>query len=458
MSNENRLVQLNISLNTARFATRSFSSVAIVDVSNYINTAVRVINSENDLTKTEKNLNLKLYNKAQVAFSQDNSAGYVNIINIVPQKTILTVSKTAIINAGDEFSITIGSNTIKYTAKLNDTYTTVISSLTTAINSFFSIDANFTATSLDNAITITDTARKGFIIMNKTNNLSISFDIDSVNNNIGVDLSNALKQSDFFGFALVNKSSDDIVEQAADFAEANKRQFFVSRSDAAILTSVNTDILSKLKTMNYSYTNFIFGNDDNLDIAFMCAGYANSIGNDNFANMTLNAVAVDNLTEGQFLIIKGKNGNTYETIHNVSMTQNGVCTSGEYIDIIRDSCSLYDDVLTGLTQLLVNNKIRYVDSGILEVTENIAKTLDTYVTNGFIAEEETNDDGTANKSYIVQAPKSSSVSSEDKASRTLRNVTFQCRLAGAINHTVIYGSLSYDNIKSGSIAISASIQ
>ena len=134
MSNENRLVQLNISLNTARFATRSFSSVAIVDMSNYINTAVRVINSENDLTETEKKLNLKLYNKAQVAFSQDNSAGYVNIINIVPQKTILTVSKTAIINKDDEFSITIGSNTIKYTAKLNDTYTTVISSLTTAIN------------------------------------------------------------------------------------------------------------------------------------------------------------------------------------------------------------------------------------------------------------------------------------------------------------------------------------
>lgn len=458
MSNENRLVQLSISLNTKRFATRSFSSIAIVDMSNYINDEVRVINSENDLTDIEKKYNLKLYNKAQVAFSQNNSSGYVSVINIIPQKTILTVSKTAVINADDEFSISIGNSSIKYIAKSTDTYTNVISSLLTSIKTYFSTDSNFSVTSLENTITINDTSRKGFVITNKTANVDITFDIDYTNNNIGVDLSHSLKESDFFGFVLVNKSSNDAIMQAADFAESNKRQFFVSRSDADILTSVDTDILSKLKAKAYNYTNFIFGNDDNLDVAFMSAGYANSIGNDNFANMTLNSVTVDNLTESQFLNVKGKNGNTYETIHNINMTQNGICTSGEYIDIIRDSCSLYDDVLTGLTELLSNNKIRYVDSGILEVTENIAKTLDTYVTNGFIAEEDTNDDGSTNKSYIIQAPKASSISSADKSNRTLRNVTFQCRLAGAINHTIIFGSLSYDNIKSGSIAISASIQ
>ena len=109
--------------------------------------------------------------------------------------------------------------------------------------------------------------------------------------------------------------------------------------------------------------------------------------------MTLSGVETDALTESEYNELTKNNVNTYETIHNVNLTQNGVVSSGEYIDIIRDSCSLYDELMANLLGVLVNNKIPYTDDGIMTITEAIAKTLDEDVNNGFIAKTETNSDG-----------------------------------------------------------------
>ena len=185
----------------------------------------------------------------------------------------------------------------------------------------------------------------------------------------------------------------------------------------------------------------------------MAKGFSYGIGSCNFANMTLSGVETDALTESEYNALTKNNVNTYETIHNVNLTQNGVVASGEYIDIIRDSCSLYDELMTNLLGVLVNNKIPYTDDGIMTITEAIAKTLDKYVDNGFISKTETNGDGTTNKSYTIQAPRASSIPQNEKATRKLKGVKFQARIAGAVNHISMVGTISYSNIDSGSVSL-----
>ena len=444
MASDNRIIDLTINLNTSRFSQRSFSSVMVLSVNNYMDKAVSTVNQLTDLPSVASGS--PLYKAVNIAFAQDKPLGYVNIGRLIPTKTTLTLP--AELEAGKSYGVFIAGQPCMFMATSESTMADATSSLVTAISALL---PNCTVTAENNVVSIADSNSEGFIIDAKQN-VSVDFEIVG---DFTAQLNNILKKSDFFGFAMADNKTTANIHTLALFAEASKRQFFVSVGEADIKNDVAGNILEQLKNLSYDYTNFMFSESDFADVAFMCQGYSVPVGSDNFANMSLAGVAPSDLTENEYQAITHNNGNTYETIHNVNMTQNGVSVSGEYIDIIRDSCNLYDDVLTSLMQMVNNKKIPYTDNGILMVTESIASVLDDYVANGFLAEEETDEDGNVNRSYIVQAPKASSVDSNTKASRTLKSVTFQGRLAGAINHMVIVGNVSYDNINSGAIAVSA---
>lgn len=431
MASDNRIIDLTIKTNTSRFAQRSFSSVLVASVSNLLPQNVFSVNSMLEMPEATKNTDI--YKAVEIAFEQDRPLGYVNIGKIIPNKTSLTLGNTP-------YSAKVNGELVEGNVKNN-----FVTSLTSKLGEGFEVaeDAG--------VVTITDTNRKGFYLSDLVN-MTATFDISS---DFTADLEKLKAQSDFFGFALADHKTDANIMFCADFAEASKRQFFVSRGDADIKEVVTTDILSQLKAKAYDYTNFMFSEDNYADVAFMTQGYSIAVGSDNFANMTLAGITPSLLTENEYQHITAKNGNTYETIHNVSLTQNGISVSGEHIDVIRDSCNLYDDILTSLMTSITNTKISFTNEGILTITEALAKVLDQYVENGFIAKEEITTDGQINKSYIIQAPRAESISENDKKSGVLRDVNFQARLAGAINKIVLVGSLSYSNLLNGSISVSA---
>lgn len=434
MASDNRIIDLTIKTNTSRFAQRSFSSVLVASVSNLLPENVFSVNSMLEMPEATRNTDI--YKAVEMAFEQDRPLGYVNVGKIVPDTTLLALGSAP-------FSVKVNGEEVE-----GNTKSAFVTALTAKLGDGFTVAED------EDVVTITDTNRKGFYLSDLSN-MTATFEITS---DFTADLEKLKAQSDFFGFALADHKTNDNIMICADFAEASKRQFFVSRGDADIKEVVTTDILSQLKAKAYDYTNFMFSEDNYADVAFMSQGYSVAVGSDNFANMTLAGITPSLLTENEYQHITAKNGNTYETIHNVSLTQNGVSVSGEHIDVVRDSCNLYDDIQTSLMDAITNTKISFTNEGILTITEALAKVLDEYVENGFIAKEEITADGQVNRSYIIQAPRAESVSAQDRNAGILRNVNFQARLAGAINKMVLVGSLSYANLYDGSVSVSAYIK
>ena len=433
MASDNRVIDLTLRTNTSRFAQRSFSSVLVASVSNLLPENVFSVNQLLDLPEDTEGTDI--YKAVQMAFAQDRPLGYINVGKIVPSVSTLVVGE--------------GTPSLKIDGELitANTPALLVTALETKLGEGFTVELEEDEVT----ITITDTNRKGFF-MSSLSNISASFDVTGDFTN---DLEKMKRNSDFFGFALADHKTDTNIVLTAQFAEESKRQFFVSRGDANIKEVGSSDILSQLKALSYDYTNFMFSEYDYADVAFMSQGYSVAVGSDNFANMTLSGIKASDLTENEYQRITAKNGNTFETIHNVSLTQNGISVSGEHIDVIRDACNLYDDIQTELMATITNTKIHFTNDGIMTITEALAKVLDAYVANGFIAEEEITSDGNTNKSYTIQAPRAENISQNDKAQGILRNVNFQCRLAGAINRIVLVGSLSYANLYNGSVAVSA---
>ena len=434
MASDNRIIDLTIRTNTSRFAQRSFSSVLVASVSNLLPQNVFSVNSMLEMPEATRNTDI--YKAVEIAFEQDRPLGYVNVGKIVPDVTALILGSTP-------YSVKINGEEVS-----GNTKSAFVTALTTKLGEGFTVAED------EGVVTITDTNRTGFYLSDLVD-MTATFEITS---DFTADLERFRVQSDFFGFVLADHKTNDNIMICADFAEANKRQFFVSRGDADIKEVVTTDILSLLKAKAYNYTNFMFSEDNYADVAFMSQGYSVQVGSDNFANMTLAGITPSLLTENEYQHITAKNGNTYETIHNVSLTQNGVSVSGEHIDVVRDSCNLYDDIQTSLMSTITNTKISFTNEGILTITEALAKVLDVYVENGFIAKEEITADGKVNRSYIIQAPRAESVPVQDRNAGILHNVNFQARLAGAINKMVLIGSLSYANLYDGSVSVSAYIK
>jgi hypothetical protein len=67
----------------------------------------------------------------------------------------------------------------------------------------------------------------------------------------------------------------------------------------------------------------------------------------------------------------------------------------------------------------------------------------------FISENEYDEDGNTNYGYTIEVPLAASISANQKASRILNDVKFTARLAGAIHVVNIVGSLTYENLITG---------
>lgn len=423
MANDKRLIDLTLDIETSRFSTRSFSDVLILGVTNKLKEKITSISSSAELPD-----DTEIKEAAGVAFSQSSPLGYVYVTKVTPTKTVLNT-----IEGATSYSVVINGQEASGT-KTSDLKT----GITAAIG-----DSDVTVTTTDSAITIADPKAKGFIL-GDVEGFTVTETAESATDALEAAVASG---NDFFGIAIGAKDKTALVPSCEKFAEENKRLFFISDNKK------DSTIFSKAKEAGLSYTSTWYGHSDYLDIAAMAKGFSYGIGSCNFANMTLSVVETDALTESEYNALTKNNVNTYETIHNVNLTQNGVVASGEYIDIIRDSCSLYDELMTNLLGVLVNNKIPYTDDGIMTITEAIAKTLDKYVDNGFISKTETNGDGTTNKSYTIQAPRASSIPQNEKATRKLKGVKFQARIAGAVNHISMVGTISYSNIDSGSVSL-----
>lgn len=245
--------------------------------------------------------------------------------------------------------------------------------------------------------------------------------------------------TDWYGLLLSSSSSAEVVAAAA-WIEANPpRMFFASTQDSDTWTSSTTDVMSLLKAAGYTRTAPFYYIDNS---AFLAASIAagrlpTDPGSENWMFTPAPGIPGLVFTASQQVNLDNKNGNYLYNIGNQTFAAKGKVSSGQWIDIIRFLDWIQVNMALDILQLQVNmaaqgKKVPFDDDGITAVQNVVLARLKAGVNIGGLA---------AFPPPSVSVPKAADVLPADKAARTLKGVTFQGTLTGAINLTTVVGTL-----------------
>lgn len=161
-------------------------------------------------------------------------------------------------------------------------------------------------------------------------------------------------------------------------------------------------------------------------------------GSNNWVNQVLVGIAGTKFTQTEIGVIEDRNTNYIPKSDNtniVARTQGGKMLGGEWIDVIHGVAWLESRMAENVYDLITsksdrNEKVPYTEAGIALVEERVRYTLDIAVKTGFL------------ESYTVTSIPINETQAVDRANRILKGVTFEARLAGAINKALITGVVS----------------
>jgi hypothetical protein len=196
-------------------------------------------------------------------------------------------------------------------------------------------------------------------------------------------------------------------------------------------------VASELKALSYLRTGYVWSDDQAHfpEAAWFGGMLPTTPGKSNWAFKTLPGILPTDqsvLTDTKIAFLEGKNGNYYMTVGGVNITQSGVMSGGEWIDVVvgRDwlKAGLQQDIF--FLQVTVP-KIGFDDAGIGLLVNAIKARLQQGVDNGIIEEGSIN----------VTTPLASSFSSSQKNTRILPSIPWTATLKGAINNLTVTGNL-----------------
>ena len=216
--------------------------------------------------------------------------------------------------------------------------------------------------------------------------------------------------------------------------KATSPKFYVFSSAASdIKTSATTDIFSLVKALNYTHTAYIYSG---LATSFAECGLVGRFapeqaGSNIWEQKTIVGLTVDTLTPDEISYIHGKNGATYENVGSVDVVIGGKCADGGWIDESIFVDWLKSRIQESVWSLLVNTrKIGYTSAGAAAIEGAMRSVMAEGIQVGGLADD---------PAPVVTVPNVLNLSSAQRATRTLPDVTFTARLAGAIRATTISG-------------------
>lgn len=449
MANIDRIVSVQIALNTAGISKEGFSTLLIVGESTNALARVSTYTSSVQMTDDGYKETDPLYLMAVDFFSQ---IPHPNVLKVGRRQVdTVQIATKNVLAEGGTYTLSVTSadatNIYTYTVQNGDGSAEILGGLATAMAS----DPTVTAVYADATLTLTNRVTgTAFVVkvdknLTKTNGASSETIAETMAACVAYD-------PDFYGIAMTSRADADILAMA-NWAEANNKLFGTCVSGSDVLDgSDNTDIASQLMLNNF-YRTFSFYHEDTADypeVAVMSRCFTAVPGSETWANKRLAGVKVDPLTETQFIVLRNKNVNTFEKFRNLSLTQTGKVAAGEWIDVIRFRDWLAEEIKVNVLNVLVNNeKVPYTDAGIAIVEGAIRQSLRQGQVNGGIAPVEYDEEGNKNLGYTVTVPLAANISANQKASRILTDVKFTARLAGAIHVVEITGSLTYENLLVG---------
>lgn len=449
MANIDRIVSVQIALNTAGISKEGFSTLLIVGESTVALARVSSYTSSVQMIQDGYAETDPLYKMAADFFAQIPHPNVLKVGRRQVDEVAITVKN--VLAEDGVYTLTVASadatNTYTYTVQNGDDDEDILQGLETAMAS----DPVVTASYASNTLTLTNQVSGTAFVVKADKNLTITNSASS--ETIAETMSACVGYDpDFYGVAMASRTDADILAMA-DWCEANEKLYGTCVSGSAVLDGAdNTDIASQLMLGNY-YRTFAFYHtdaDDFPEVAVMSRCFTAVPGSETWALKRLAGVKVDPLTETEFNVLKAKNVNTFERFRNLSLTQTGKVSAGEWIDVIRFRDWLAEEIKVNVLNVLVNNeKVPYTDSGIAIIEGAIRQSLRQGQVNGGIAPVEYDENGDKNLGYTVTVPLAANISANQKATRILEGVTFTARLSGAIHVVEIKGQLTYENLLVG---------
>lgn len=433
-----QIVRVVISQETQAVPQVGFGIPLIMGTSNRFAELVRYYSSAAAMLADGFTTSDPEYVRALKAFSQSLSPTQIGVgkyttpIAQVERLTVNDVQDNTIYSAtinGILFSIDSGSGA---------TAASILAAIASAINAgsepvtagaVVSNHIDLTADNPGEGFTLTVSAK--LTITHITSNHSIADDIAALQNVSDV----------WYGLSICSNLKSDILQVAA-YIESQKKIFIASSSDADILTTATDDVASTLKAFSYKRTALLYSAEANggPEAAWLGGQLPQTPGASTWKFKTLVGVTPDDLTQTERNNVIGtpdipaKNGNIYETVGGVPITEEGWMASGQFIDITIGLDWLEATMQTNVFVPLANSpKVPYTDLGVAVIENAIRQTLQTGVNNGLI-------DG--NSPLTVSAPKVLDIPANTRAQRVLPDMKFSCRLAGALHFVQIDGTVT----------------
>ena len=438
MTTLNNIVDVSITRETRTIQRASFSIPCFIAEHTIFAERAKEYTSLADILSAGFATTSAVYKAATLYFGQNVAPSKIVVgRRLVPSVTITPTIPT--VAAATTYSFKANGTLITFTSDATPTAAEIVTGLKAALAA-----ADIPTTGSDGIVaTGTDTltltpSGDASSIANYTANL-VAVNAASVENWVSDTIPAVRNIKDqWYMLSIDTHANVDVLAVAAyiEGIKATSPKFYVFSSAASdIKTSATTDIFSLVKALSYTHTAYIYSG---MATSFAECGLVGRFapeqaGSNIWEQKTIVGLTVDTLTPDEISYIHDKNGATYENVGSVDVVIGGKCADGGWIDE-----SIFVDWLKSRIQesvwgLLVNTrKIGYTSAGAAAIEGSMRSVMAEGIQVGGLADD---------PAPVVTVPNVLSLSSAQRATRTLPDVTFTARLAGAIRATTISGSV-----------------
>lgn len=433
MTTLNNIVDVSITRETRTIQRASFSIPCFIAEHTIFAERAKEYTSLADIVTAGFATTSAVYKAATLYFGQNVAPSKIVVgRRLVPSVTITpTVANTTV------YSFKANGTLITFTSDADATAAEIVTGLKAALT------AASIPTTGSNGIVATGTTTliltpsgDASSIANYTANL-VAVNAASVEDWVSATIPAVRAVKDQWYMLSIDSHADADVLAVAAYIEgikATSPKFYVFSSAASdIKTSATTDIFSLVKALSYTHTAYIYSG---MATSFAECGLVGRFapeqaGSNIWEQKTIVGLTVDTLTPDEISYIHDKNGATYENVGSVDVVIGGKCADGGWIDESIFVDWLKSRIQEAVWSLLVNTrKIGYTSAGAAAIEGAMRSVMAEGIQVGGLA---------ADPAPVVTVPNVLNLSSAQRATRTLPDVTFTARLAGAIRATTISG-------------------
>ncbi len=352
-----------------------------------------------------------------------NATSSVRTLNFIPTAVNSTL-----------YTIYIGGTAASFTSDATALVAEITAGLKTAIDL---LGVNVTTTDNGTSLDVAADSTADQISVYAGQRALFTVNDNTADGDIAADIAAVSVENDTWYTCHLDHQSHAVIIAAAAYIETVYKLLLVSSPDSDIYGAGAADIASALQTAGYARTGLVYHTKANHQYP-ACAWAGRCLpldaGSITWKFKAVSGVDYESFTTTEQGYITAKDCNNYVRIAGISMFQEGLSSSGEFLDITRGVDFIRARMQEYVFGALANaDKIPFTNAGIAVIQAEVNAVLQLAIGNSILAED---------PAPVVTVPLASAVSTSDKANRILPDVTFTGTLAGAIHKTEISGTIS----------------